>query len=1383
MMNNNCKFDLTIILYFDDFSFDDDYSEEIFTIEQLRKNICSEIFKDENKLLHNFLFFAYDLLNPDDWNDLMNQMNEESLHCDLPFVQLAANYLKRQIDLIPIKRVESENAISTQKVIKVIPNEKTSSNRYRMLYYAPGEFAPHSYYQSVFSMDEQLLNQSEEKTTAETLSNILTNEKNLKNSNINEDSDDESNDDENPLSSTTKEKKHSNKNANSKKMKKHPNSRYNDVTLLTPVDPTANIVVNNTKQTIKKRIKKTAPVIEIAPGEGKIPTNWLREKDNDIDSFPELHPEGKYGLDYERSQKLSRHKYFAQRIMNEEPMYSENADYLFMAQQSVERTAIEREINMAMSQGSIKTNDKGEKSYIPSDDAFNIFQRIPGTPAYWKHFKNELYAKMETLGPFHVFFTKSCAEMKWAYVLLEVLKIKLKRQLKIFYLDNFINSDGIPQNVAWDGEQNTVLLYDEQLDNIDMNLDESKSENCSKRISELKDVIDTIIKKFDNYKEEVASKDEEPDPVILKQLELLDSLDYNLKNKDQQMELINFLIQLEDKNNKLKLKDIEYIATSINVSQRRKIMTLESYLARYLKQHSINKTDFLKDNFMLITLIFDKRAKDFLETILKKEGIVDFAYRVEWQIRGLPHFHGVGWLRKDLLKNCLDKTGCFLLQSEHNADKTNEALIDLIENWISCSISTGDEKLDSIVREYQMHKHTAYSCNKSGKGCRFNFPKPPSDKCMISKPVTELYPNMNEVEQQNMVEEAKTMMTKVKTALEELEYECTDYDNDLEKFLQDKCGVSNIDYYHELLQISLSGKTVILKRKVSEVFVNNYNKVFLKHWNANTDIQLCLDSFAVVTYITDYLTKSDRNVTEALMSALKSKTHEDRYGLLNHLKRIYFLSKQTCLSEATYRLIPGLELKGSTRKCLFVNSGFPHERWVYLQRITDDMDDESERDQIYDSDKIKNSKNYINIDNNKYIEPESKHKKYEMRPRDENCNLFKNVEKGNIFENMCFAKFSVLYEYNANETEKILWHNCDENQCDVNFNMIEAQFQKRSKSSKKTSGTKNHANQNLTEESEDSEDAISEQDDEEESDDEEEYVSSTSFLPSKQLRLGPPEKDSDVISEIGFTKRYFDLMKEPEKLEKLLKIEDRHGGNLLLPQWIRLSNGRTMKLRTKPYALKLHSFPKDGLQQQYSELLLFTSWRNEQLHFWSNKTNKENLQHLSPDNPVFTKKLQAMFTQKEDEWEKNREAVIPFSNKMNSIKEMMQTENFARSQTVYDSIDSYAEQENAEDAANLDNGNEEDNFPDGLENQRNKQTHNIDGSKKEKCIFKIPTYPSSTEERNTICESIRNLTYEQRVVFDKFIHYFQSLINVQNGGDIIPEPPMVIVQGKYFKLF
>ena len=45
------------------------------------------------------------------------------------------------------------------------------------------------------------------------------------------------------------------------------------------------------------------------------------------------------------------------------------------------------------------------------------------------------------------------------------------------------------------------------------------------------------------------------------------------------------------------------------------------------------------------------------------------------------------------------------------------------------------------------------------------------------------------------------------------------------------------------------------------------------------------------------------------------------------------------------------------------------------------------------------------------------------------------------------------------------------------------------------------------------------------------------------------------------------------------------------------------------------------------------------------------------------------------------------------------------------------------------------------------------------------------------------MTYEQRVVFDKFIHYFQCLINVQNGGDIIPDPPMIIVQGNILNYF
>ena len=69
-----------------------------------------------------------------------------------------------------------------------------------------------------------------------------------------------------------------------------------------------------------------------------------------------------------------------------------------------------------------------------------------------------------------------------------------------------------------------------------------------------------------------------------------------------------------------------------------------------------------------------------------------------------------------------------------------------------------------------------------------------------------------------------------------------------------KAEVSSDDY-HDALGISERGKTVILKRKPNEMWVNNYNPHFMKAWRANIDIQFCMDSYAVITYISDYLTK------------------------------------------------------------------------------------------------------------------------------------------------------------------------------------------------------------------------------------------------------------------------------------------------------------------------------------------------------------------------------------------------------------------------------------------------------------------------------------------------------------------------------------------------
>ena len=46
---------------------------------------------------------------------------------------------------------------------------------------------------------------------------------------------------------------------------------------------------------------------------------------------------------------------------------------------------------------------------------------------------------------------------------------------------------------------------------------------------------------------------------------------------------------------------------------------LSEYQKWYFEQKKISMTDFLKDHFILITRIFDKRVKDFITEVMKKK--------------------------------------------------------------------------------------------------------------------------------------------------------------------------------------------------------------------------------------------------------------------------------------------------------------------------------------------------------------------------------------------------------------------------------------------------------------------------------------------------------------------------------------------------------------------------------------------------------------------------------------------------------------------------------------------------------------------------------------------------------------------------------------------
>ena len=53
---------------------------------------------------------------------------------------------------------------------------------------------------------------------------------------------------------------------------------------------------------------------------------------------------------------------------------------------------------------------------------YDVFKKVKGTPKYWQSARNELVAKVKQLGPFHIFYTFSCGEMRWEEMYLTLLR-------------------------------------------------------------------------------------------------------------------------------------------------------------------------------------------------------------------------------------------------------------------------------------------------------------------------------------------------------------------------------------------------------------------------------------------------------------------------------------------------------------------------------------------------------------------------------------------------------------------------------------------------------------------------------------------------------------------------------------------------------------------------------------------------------------------------------------------------------------------------------------------------------------------------------------------------------------------------------------------------
>ena len=132
--------------------------------------------------------------------------------------------------------------------------------------------------------------------------------------------------------------------------------------------------------------------IEVAPGEGKTPSDIMRETDWDIKAFPHLHnPDGSNGKDEERKVRLSEQNYFIQRILNMDKRYANSPAYIYAAVAYLEKKQLQRNINISGTRGrQVKDKDGGITYEL--DDGYTVLDDVKNTPRYWKKAKYEMLA-------------------------------------------------------------------------------------------------------------------------------------------------------------------------------------------------------------------------------------------------------------------------------------------------------------------------------------------------------------------------------------------------------------------------------------------------------------------------------------------------------------------------------------------------------------------------------------------------------------------------------------------------------------------------------------------------------------------------------------------------------------------------------------------------------------------------------------------------------------------------------------------------------------------------------------------------------------------------------------------------------------------------------
>ncbi|XP_069125440.1 uncharacterized protein [Argopecten irradians] len=320
-----------------------------------------------------------------------------------------------------------------------------------------------------------------------------------------------------------------------------------------------------------------------------------------------------------------------------------------------------------------------------------------------------------------------------------------------------------------------------------------------------------------------------------------------------------------------------------------------------------------------INYIFDKLWSHVILSGAHPIGqVLNYDRRKEMQGRGTEHFHAAVHV-KDAPK--LDV---------HD----DKEVIKFIEKHISCEIP--DKEVDPILHELvksrQIHHHTRTCKKKKGSSCRFSFPRPPSTSTLIARP-----PEGELAGQQK--KEAAVILQKVYGALANMN---ASEPLSLEALLQN-AGCISLEAYTAALEISQHRINIALKRDVGEINVNNYNPVILRAIKSNMDIQYITNIWACIAYLTSYMCKPERTMSDLMKKTSKEASNKCIRDKLFDIGNLFLKAREVSEHEAISRLL-SIPMRRSNVNVTFIPTDLKENRTRMLKppSVIQNMDDDDE---------------------------------------------------------------------------------------------------------------------------------------------------------------------------------------------------------------------------------------------------------------------------------------------------------------------------------------------------------------------------------------------------------------------------------------------------------